>query len=110
MCRARRRVLVRRERAERQPEVVRPEQDREHALPKRQVKVADRKEPAEDPQRTSPRMLFDADSFHVPRQSHDRCQKKCTGFGITPVGHVIFFAVNVGISHMTRARFDAFGV
>jgi hypothetical protein len=47
------------------PQVVRPEQERQHSLPKRQVQEADTKEPGGEPRERRKALILDLDLFHM---------------------------------------------
>jgi diguanylate cyclase (GGDEF)-like protein len=51
--------------AEGEPEIVRPQQHRERALPKRQVQKPNRKQPCGKPQRPREAVLLDSDLLHL---------------------------------------------
>ena len=57
------RVLMR-QGGEGQPEKVRPQDDSEHAVPKRQVQKPDGEEPCREPERSRKTVLLDFDLFH----------------------------------------------
>ena len=62
---------MRRQRAERQADVVRPNQDRQYGLPEGQVQISDCEEPAERPHGPGPGMLLDSDPLHLFTLPHD---------------------------------------
>ena len=52
------------QRADCEAKVVRPEQDREHALPEYEVQVTDGEQPSGSSECARPTVLLDPDSFH----------------------------------------------